>query len=123
MQASDYVSTLFDGESNLSKVTVAFTMAKNAVVKGHSATVIFMADAVALGLPNATDGMDIGKPFDPVKTLLEDYLSKGGRIAICSSCMIHHGLSAEQMDPRYEVITAPDVIDLLMNAKGSLQIT
>ena len=34
-----------------------------------------------------------------------------------------NGLSAEQMDPRFEIITAPDVIDLLMGATGSLQIS
>lgn len=28
-----------------------------------------------------------------------------------------------QMDPRYELINAPDVVTLLMGAKGSLQIT
>ena len=38
-------------------------------------------------------------------------------------CMIHNGFTAEQMDPRFAIITAPEVIDLLMNAKGSLQIT
>jgi hypothetical protein len=37
--------------------------------------------------------------------------------------MLHNGLSAEQMDPRFEIITAPDVIDLLMGATGSLQIS
>ena len=47
----------------------------------------------------------------------------GGRIGICKSCMIHNGFSAEQIVPGYEIITAPEVIDLMMAAKGSLQIT
>ena len=87
------------------------------------AAVILMVEAVELGKPGATEGMAIGKPFEPVADLLAKYLEKGGRIAICGSCMIHNGLTAEQMDPRFEVITAPDVIELLMNAKGSLQVT
>ena len=37
--------------------------------------------------------------------------------------MEHNGFHAEQMDPRYVLINAPDVVSLLMNAKGSLQIT
>lgn len=123
MKTADFVATVFDGTSNPNKVTVTFTMALNALQKGHTATIILMVEAVELGKPNATAGMDIGKPFEPVSDLLAKYLEKGGRIAVCGACMIHNGLTAQQMDPRFEVITAPDVIDLLMGAKGSLQVT
>lgn len=123
MQTTDFVTTVFDGQSNPNKVTVAFTMAVNALLKGHSATVILMVEAVTLGQPGAAAGMDIGKPFEAVADLLQKYLDKGGRVVICGSCMLHHGLSAAQMDPRFEIISAPDVIDLLMNAKGSLQVS
>ena len=123
MQTTDFVATIFDGKSNPNKVTVSFAMALNALMKGHSATLILMVDAVRLGLPHATDGIDIGKPFEPVSDLLAKYLDKGGRVASCGPCMLHNDLTAEQMDPRFEIINAPDVIDLLMNAKGSLQVT
>ena len=123
MQTTDFVATVFDGKSNPNKVTVTFAMALNALMKGYSATIILMVDAVKLGPPNATDGMDIGKPFEPVADLLSKYLDKGGRIVICGPCMVHNGMTAEQMDPRFEIINAPDVIDLLMHSKGSLQVT
>lgn len=123
MQTTDFVATIFDGTHNPNKVTVAFTMALNALLKGHTATIILMVEAVELGQPGATASMAIGKPFEPVADLLAKYLDRGGRIAICGACMIHNGLTAEQMDPRFEVIAAPDVIELLMNAKGSLQVT
>lgn len=119
---TDFVSTLFDGHSNTDKVTVAFTMAVNALAKGHSATIILMAQAVELGRPDAMRDIDIGNPFKPVGELLDTYLAEGGRIAVCSSCMIHGGFTADDMDPAYEIINAPDVIDFLMNAKGTLQI-
>jgi hypothetical protein len=37
--------------------------------------------------------------------------------------MIHNGMTAAQMDPRFSVINAPDVVELLMGARGSLQVT
>ena len=123
MQTSDFVATIFDGQSNPNKVTVAFAMALNALLKGHSATLILMVDAVELGKSGATADIDIGKPFEAVPDLLQKYLDKGGRIAICGACMLHNGMNAAQMDPRFEIISGPDVIDLLMNAKGSLQVT
>lgn len=119
---ADFVSTLFHGQGNPDKVTVALTMALNARLKGHSACLLLMAEGVALGVPGAADGMDIGKPFEPAAALLHDYLAQGGRVAVCKSCMLHNGLTPEQMDARFEIITAPDVIDLLMGAKGSLQV-
>ena len=123
MKTTDFVATVFDGTGNPNKVTVTFTMALNALLKGYTATIILMVEAVELGKPGAAAGMDIGKPFEPVADLLARYLDKGGRVAICGACMIHNGMNAEQIDPRFEVISAPDVIELLMNAKGSLQVT
>ena len=123
MNHTNFVATLFDGHSNPNKVTVAFTMALNARLKGHGATLILMAEAVELGKPGAAGGMDIGKPFEPVADLLQRYLDNGGQVAICASCMIHNGFAATDMDPRYAIVTAPEVIDLLMGADGSLQIT
>lgn len=123
MQTADFVATLFDGTSNPNKITVAFTMALNALKAGHSAIVLLMVEGVELGKPGALAGIDIGKPFEPAADLLEAYLAAGGRIGICGACMIHNGFTAEQMVPDYEIITAPDVISLLMAAKGSLQIT
>lgn len=123
MQMSSFVGVLFDAASNPSKVTVGFTMAMNAVQKGHSATMILMAEAVHLGLPGATAGMDIGAPFEPVADLLAKFLEGGGRVAICRSCMVHNELTEGQMDARFPIITASDVVDLLMAAKGSLQIS
>jgi predicted peroxiredoxin len=98
-------------------------MAVNAVQKGHNACLILMAEGVALGVPGAAEPISIGAPFEPAADLLKKYLEQGGRVAVCKSCMLHNGLSAEQMDPRFEIITAPDVIDLLMGATGSLQIS
>lgn len=123
MQSADFVATLFDGRANPAKVTVAFTMALNALQKGHGAMVLLMVEAVELGQPGATDGLDVGKPFEPVSDLLAKFLAGGGRIGVCKSCMIHNGFTAEQMVPEYEIVTAPEVVDLMMAAQGSLQIT
>ncbi|MBR5941603.1 MAG: DsrE family protein [Neisseriaceae bacterium] len=123
MQKTDFVATVFDGHGNPAKVTVALTMALNALEQGHSATLILMVEGVELGRPNVYEDMDIGAPFRPVKDLWADFVNKGGQIAVCGACMIHNGFTAEQMDSRYHIINAPQVVELLMNAKGTLPIT
>jgi len=40
MQSADFVATLFDGRANPAKVTVAFTMALNALQKGGRSAMV-----------------------------------------------------------------------------------
>ncbi len=123
MRNTDFVVTLFEGKANPNNLTVAVVMGLNALKQGHSATMILMVEAVELGKPGATKGIDIGAPFAEVSGQLEEFLSLGGQVCICNACMIHNGFTADDMDSRFELINAPDVVSLLMNAKGSLQIT
>ena len=121
---TDYVGTLFDNsESNPSKITLAFTMAGVALKKGHSASVILMVDAVHLALPNALAKVDIGAPFEPAGELLEAFIEKGGQVLVCSACMKHNGIGESAIDKRFTVISGDDVVELLMNTKGSLQLS
>lgn len=123
MRTTDFVVTLFEGKVNPNNLTVAVVMALNALKQGHSASIILMVEAVELGKPGATVGIDIGAPFSEVSGQLEEYLSMGGQVCICRACLMHNGFSPDDMDERFELIDAPDVVTLLMNAKGSLQIT
>lgn len=119
---SQYVGTLFDKQSAPERITVAFTMAHQALVKGYSASVILMVDAVHLALPQALAGIDIGAPFKPALEMQEAFLEKGGKVLVCQACMMHNNVPQDAIDPRFEVITADEVIALLMNAQGGLQL-
>lgn len=122
-QSSDYVGTLFDNDNNPNKVTVAFTMGVKALEQGHSAAIILMVDAVHLAKPGAVDAIDIGTPFMPVKQLQETFLQNGGKIHVCQACMVHNNVAETDIDSRFSVITADGVINLQMQAKGTLQLT
>ena len=66
MRNTDFVVTLFEGKSNPNNLTVAVVMGLNALRQGHTATIILMVEAVELGRPGATKGIDIGAPFAEV---------------------------------------------------------
>ncbi len=119
----DYVGTLFDNQSNPNKVTVAFTMANKALAAGYSTALILMVDAVHLSCPGRVDGIDIGAPFKPVKPLMETFLEKGGALLVCDACLAHNNIKPDMVDPRLKLINADDVVSLIMNAKGSLQVS
>ena len=87
MKQTDFVVTLFEGKENPDNLTVAVVMALNAIKQGHSATIILMVKAVALGQPGAANGVDIGAPFPEVGGQLEAFLDLGGQVCVCNSCM------------------------------------
>ncbi|MDP8079723.1 DsrE family protein [Phocoenobacter skyensis] len=119
----DYVGTIFENETNPNKPTVAFTLANKVLEKGYSATILLMVDAVSLAIPGKVDNIDIGTPFGGLKALQEAFIEKGGKILVCKACMVHNKITPEQIDSRFDIIDGGEVIDLIMNAKGSLQIS
>ncbi|MBR0573209.1 MULTISPECIES: DsrE family protein [Pasteurellaceae] len=102
---------------------MAFTLANKVLEKGYSATILLMVDAVSLAIPGKVDNIDIGAPFSGLKTLQESFIQNGGKILVCKACMVHNNIIPEQIDPRFGIIDGDEVADLIMNAKGSLQIS
>ncbi len=121
MKLTDFVCTLFTDQNDPAKLTVALTMSVQALKKGHSATIIFLVDAVHLGHQDCQLTADVGMPFLPTHQLMDEFIALGGQIAVCKSCIEHNNIALEEINSDYVIITANDVIDLLMNAKGSLQ--
>lgn len=117
------MTVLFDDAANPGKVTVGLMMAMNAAKKGHATTVVLMVDAAKLAVPGALDGVAVGGPFRPAKDLLDAVLELGGRVVACASCLELFGIAKTAIDPRFGVVTAPDVVDLLMKAGGTFQVT
>lgn len=50
--------------------------------------------------------------------VLAKFIRGSRRIGICKSCMTHNGFTEAQMAAGYEIVSAPEVIDLMMAAKG-----
>lgn len=122
LRQTAYVGTLFSNIDDPNKITVAFTMGVKALEQGHSATIMLMVDAVHLARPGSLDDIDIGAPFMPANALKETFIEKGGQIVVCKACMIHNDVADEEIDARFAVISADDVVPLLMNAQGALQL-
>ncbi|MBN3860548.1 sulfur reduction protein DsrE [Neisseriaceae bacterium PsAf] len=120
---ADFVTTLLSGLDNPSKLTITLTMAIQALNKQHSSMIILMADAVTLADPKTSLEISIGEPFSSVDVLMSEYLNLGGKVGVCKACLVNKGISPENIREHFDIITSNDVVDLLMNAKGSLQVS
>ncbi len=118
----DLLITLTQHEADSNNVIIAFTMGNEALAKGYSAEIVLLSNAVALAQKNYDDKIDIGAPFKPLNELLPAFIKAGGKLKVCKACMIHNGVKEEDLISESIIITAPDVIDLLMKSKKSLQL-
>lgn len=119
---TDLLITLTAHERDANNVTIAFTMGIKAREKLHACAIMLLSDAVALGQKDYAAKIDIGAPFKPVKDLLSSFLEKGGQLLVCKSCMEHNGVSEDSLVEGARVITADDVIDIVMDSEKSLQL-
>lgn len=118
----DLLVTLTQHERDSNNVTIAFTMARRAAQLGHDVQLILLSDAVHLASKGYADKIDIGKPFEPISKLLPEFLEAGGKLKVCSACMIHNGVEEDSLLEGSEVINADYVVDAVMAAKKSLQL-
>lgn len=118
----DLLITLTADEANANNVTIAFTMGTKALAKGHSVEVLLLSDSVRLASNGYADKIDIGAPFQAIKDILPTYFSTGGKMKVCSSCMQHNGVAAEDIIEGAEIVDADYVVDALMAAKKTLQL-
>ena len=122
MHNIDLLVTLTQHERDSNNVTIAFTMGMNAASKGYDVELILLSDAVNLASKGYAEKIDIGEPFKPVKDLLPGFLKAGGKIKVCSACMIHNGVDESNLVEGAEIISADYVVDAVMNSKKSLQL-
>jgi tRNA 2-thiouridine synthesizing protein D len=118
----EFVITLSHHKSSDKHVTLAFTLGLKSLEKGHKTAIILMLDGVHVGRTGYVDDIDIGEPFLPVKDMLPIYLEHGGQLLVCGSCWKHDKLPDSERLAGTAMISADQVIDFLLNAKGTAQL-
>ena len=118
----EFVITLSHHKSDEKKVTLAFVMGLKSLEKGYKTAIILMLDGVHVGRTGYVDDIDVGEPFLPVKDMLDVYLGQGGQLLVCGSCWKHDHLPESELLAGAAMVSADKVIDLLVNAKTSLQL-
>lgn len=122
MHKIDLLITLTHDENNANNVTLAFAMGAKAASLGHKVELLLLSNAVHLGKKGYGDKIDIGQPFEAVKDLIPAFFHAGGKLKICSACMIHNGVKEEDLIEGAEIINADYVVEALMAAEKSFQL-
>lgn len=96
------------------KSSVAFTIANGGLTKGLKVSVFLTSSGVDLARKRAVDTTQV-HPLEPLKGLMDDFLSRGGQLWACTPCVKARGY--EQGDLiEGTVITGASVMHELIQA-------
>ena len=118
----EFLITLAFDKTSEKHVTLAFTLGLKAQEKDLKTAILLFLDGVNVGVTGYVDDIDIGEPFLAVKDMLDVFLSQGGQLLICGSCWKHAGRTDPDRMSGAKIVTADLVIDMLLNARTTLQL-
>lgn len=99
------------GPQHLENATVPFVIANAAAGKGQ-ARVFLTCDALNLVVKGRADAL-VAEGYTPVKTLIDEYVAKGGRIWVCKVCAAVMGVSQDDLVDGAEIGGAGDTMAFL----------
>ncbi|MBI4291026.1 MAG: DsrE family protein [Betaproteobacteria bacterium] len=74
--------------------SVAFTVACGGITAGLKVCAFLTSSAVDLVRRRSIDMTQV-QPFDPLKTLIEDFIKRGGMVVACPPCVKARGYAQE----------------------------
>ena len=119
--------------SSTEKLSLGLAAAANAMEQYETVVLVLMSDGVnwflkpdspkAAGTSGNVESVNQGEPFKPCKAMLNKFLTKGGVVLACTTCIKHRGYSFDQdMMDCVKPLQMPDLVRMLGEAKGgSLQ--
>ena len=109
------ISTI--GEENPEKATLPFVLANAAQASDVEVVVILQANAVTLAKHGEAEKIN-AQGFMPLKDLIDNFVSSGGNLMICSPCLKTRNISASDLINGSTIIAAGTVVAEVLSAKS-----
>jgi uncharacterized protein involved in oxidation of intracellular sulfur len=108
-----------NGTEDPEKATLPFVVATAAQATDIEVTIILQASAVVLARKGEAEKVKVPE-FMPLKDLLDNYISMGGKLNLCSPCLKSRGITKEDLVDGSVIIAAGTVVSEVMSAKSVL---
>ena len=97
------------------RATVAFVIANAAVASDKETLVFLSTDGVRLSQKGYADAIH-EEGFAPLKQLIENFVSAGGQIYVCSPCFKKRGLDDGNLIPGATVVGGAKLVEFLSDS-------
>lgn len=109
------ISTI--GIENPEKATLPFVLAVAAQVTDVEVVIILQSSAVELAKTGEAEKVN-AKDLMPLKELMDNYISQGGKLNLCSPCLKARNLTKEDLIEGSIIIAAGTVVAEVLSAKS-----
>jgi predicted peroxiredoxin len=99
--------------------SVGFTIACGAITSGMKVTAVLTSAAVDLVRRKSVELTQVA-PLDPLKTLMEDFMARGGAIVACPPCVKSRGYTQQDFIEGVTIAGASVVHEKLKAGAASL---
>ena len=102
------------------RATVAFTIANTGIASGQQVTMFMVSSAVDVVRKGAADNVRMN-PFDPpMKELIDNFQSGGGRILVCPPCAKVRGYGQDELIDGVTIAGAPAMLEVVKQGASTL---
>lgn len=116
--AEELVALMSHGPTD-EHASVGFTVVNGGLTAGLTASVFLTADAVDIARRGAADLVH-AHPMEPLKDLVQDFLSRGGTLWACPPCVKARGYTQEDLIDGVEIIGASAMHDRIKAGAATL---
>jgi uncharacterized protein len=99
-------------KDNPDKATVAFVVANAAVASDKEVVVFLSTEGVRLGVKGYADGI-AEEGFAPLKDLMTNFASAGGKVYVCSPCFKRRKLDENNLVPGAVIVGGAKLVEFM----------
>lgn len=111
-QQKKFLINCTNGANDVERATISFVLALSCASHNNETAVFATADAAELCVAGGTDNL-VADGYEPLSSLVEDFIENGGNIWLCPVCAKAKGISAADLRPGVEIAGAPRTMDFL----------
>lgn len=117
-EARNLVTVISSGP-HTEKASIGFTISNGGLTSGLKVSIFLTGDGVDIVRKNAADLVQ-SHPLEPLKDLVQDFISRGGTIWACTPCAKARGYSEEDLIDGVVIAGAAGMHELIQAGAATL---
>ena len=102
------------------RATVALTIANAGIASGQQVTLFMVSSGVDVVRKGAADNVHMNPLDPPMKELIDNFQSNGGRILVCPPCARVRGYTDDDFINGVQVVGSPALHALILDGAATL---
>ncbi|HEY7127339.1 MAG TPA: DsrE family protein [Ktedonobacterales bacterium] len=107
------------GKEDAERVSLAFVVGNTALSSGQEATMLLTLEGVRVATTGYAEGVQ-AQEFPPLKELMQQFVSRGGKIWVCGACAKPRHITQEHLVEGAQIIGAATAVEALVKGAQTL---